>query len=272
MGKEIVINLSKINSEIENIKRLDNAYQNAQANYEPPAVIIAAYHEWYDASLVFFSRIFPENDRYLRKFEDINNEGNEYVLNHNYHHIHSSYAVLLDRAESGDTNKANPAKPPLVFISHSHDDQIFVQHLVDLLEIIGLTPDNLFCSSIPEYWIDLGKNFIEVLKNNFQSNSILIIYVHSHRLYNSIISMNEMGAAWVLQTQHISILMPDFDFEEMKGVVTKEDTSIKVSNSEAKDRLNQMKDILCEFLNLPQPNSIKWEHKRDLFLQRVNTL
>lgn len=270
MGKGLIIDLSKRNQELENLKRLDIEYQKAFAENENSAKAINAYHEWYDTSLIYFTRFFHEDDRYLRQFENVNNRGNGYLLNQNYHQIHSCYAVLLDRLDKMQFTKEKLDKHPLVFISHSNNDKEFVQHLVDLLEVVGLTPENLFCSSVPGYWIGLGRNFIDVLKDKFQSNNILMIYVHSPRLYNSTISMNEMGAAWVLQSKHISILMSDMEFSAMKGVVTREDTSIKVDHEDAKDRLNQMKDVLCDFLNLTQPDSSKWEYKRDLFLKRVN--
>ena len=56
-------------------------------------------------------------------------------------------------SEKNDTNEV--VKQPLVFISHSSKYIAFVESLVDLLENIGLDDSNLFCSSIPGYWIDL---------------------------------------------------------------------------------------------------------------------
>ena len=53
----------------------------------------------------------------------------------------------------------------LVFIIHASADKIFVEELVDLLETMGLDATNLFCSSVPGYWIGLSKNiYAELFK------------------------------------------------------------------------------------------------------------
>ena len=51
-----------------------------------------------------------------------------------------------------------------VFISHASADAPLVEELVELLEIIGIRHDQIFCSSFPGYGIDLGDNFLEALK------------------------------------------------------------------------------------------------------------
>ena len=49
-------------------------------------------------------------------------------------------------------------RPPKIFISHKSEDKSFVDALVDLLRLyVGSEPNKIFCSSVPNYKIDLGK-------------------------------------------------------------------------------------------------------------------
>lgn len=162
-------------------------------------------------------------------------------------------------------------KPYKVFISHSSKDKEFVSHLVDLLEAMGIDGNNkLFCSSIPLYGIDLSGKIFETLLSQFQNYQLYVIFVHSDNYYGSPISLNEMGAAWVLKSKHCSILTKGFPYEEMKGVVNSNEISIKVDDDQAKHRLNQLKDELVRLFDTSFVDQNKWEWKRDQFLERVN--
>ncbi len=170
-------------------------------------------------------------------------------------------------SEKNDTNEV--VKKPLVFISHSSKDIAFVESLVDLLENIGLDDSNLFCSSIPGYWIDLSENIFEVLLSLFTNRSLYVIFVQSPNFYKSPVSLNEMGAAWALKSEYCSILTPEMDFSEMTAVVNSHTTAIKVNSPDAKARLTEMKDSILRFINKPNINASLWERKRDKFLKEV---
>ena len=47
-----------------------------------------------------------------------------------------------------------------VFLSHATKDLAYVRPITELLEDIGLTEDQLVCSSIPEYGIPLGEDIL----------------------------------------------------------------------------------------------------------------
>ena len=122
-------------------------------------------------------------------------------------------------------------KSPMVFISHSSRDKAFVEELVSLLEDLGLDESNLFCSSVDGFGIGLGENIFETLRDLFSKHKLFVIFVHSPRYYESAVSLNEMGAAWVLKTDFVSILTRDMEFGMMKGVVGSDKISIKVDAS-----------------------------------------
>jgi hypothetical protein len=105
-----------------------------------------------------------------------------------------------------------------VFISHSSTDKELVEELVDLLDNLGLSHNHIFCSSIQEYGIELGENFLERLKNELDSN-VLVLFILSDNFYKSPVCLCEMGATWISTKAHIPIVIPPLDFKDIKGVI-----------------------------------------------------
>ena len=167
-------------------------------------------------------------------------------------------------------------RPPKIFISHKSEDKPFVDALVDLLRhYIGSEPNRIFCSSIPNYKIDLGKEIYDQIATQFADNDVFTIIVHSPRYYKSSVCLNEMGASWILNTDCCSFLTSDCEINELNGVIDKRYIFIKVNNEDAKDRMN---DFLCkvmDFFELPKPEFkafSQWEKDRDKFLRIVNSI
>lgn len=178
--------------------------------------------------------------------------------------IFKTYIIREDVTHMSENIVEKKAK---IFISHSVQDMAFVRPLVDLFEHIGLTEDNMFCSSVPGYNIPLDNNIYDYLKDQFQNYDLRIIFVLSENYYNSPASLNEMGAAWVLQHKYTSILIPHFDFRDIKGVIDQMRISIKLDSdkSELKARLNELRDsIMREFgLGTSLSSQNIWERHRD---------
>ena len=110
-------------------------------------------------------------------------------------------------------------KKPLIFISHSSKNKDQVAKIADLLRSINLSPRrDIFCSSLPGYGIPNGANIFDFLRERFLNYDLHIIFVHSPEYYESPVSLNEMGAAWVLRANATSLLLPGFDFSGMLGL------------------------------------------------------
>ena len=147
----------------------------------------------------------------------------------------------------------------------------FKRWLVELLESIGFDESNLFCSSVDGYGVDLGEDIFDTLKNLFLEHDLFVIFVHSPRYYESPVSLNEMGAAWVLKTNFCSFLTQEMKFDTMKGVVKSDSIAIKVDAEDVKARLNEQKDKLCTAFNLESISQTKWERKRDRFIEKFKS-
>ena len=233
-----------------------------------------AYHNWYDSAYVYFKSFASlKDDPDFQIFVNAEKEGNCFTLAHVYDSISPSYKVLMQNTgnmQKTDTSVSPVVKTPMVFISHSSKDIAFVEALVDLLEFLGLNKQTMFCSSVPGYGIQLSGRIIDNLLTVFEEHDLYVVFVQSPNYYNSPISLNEMGAAWVLKTKFCSLLTQDMDFDKMKGVIDSFYISIKVNAPDAASRLNQMKDDIVSMFSLHQPDASRWETKRNNFLRLVD--
>ena len=177
-----------------------------------------------------------------------------------------------DNAMKQGIQESSGNKSPMVFISHSSLDKEFVEALVTLLESMGFDNTNLFCSSVPDYWIGLSQNIFESLRSLFNEHELYVIFVQSPRYYRSAVSLNEMGAAWVLRNDGCSILTKDMTRDKMQGVVNSSTIYIKIDTPEAGPYLNELKKTLTKIFNLPSMTDTTWERKRNTFLKAVNAI
>jgi len=118
------------------------------------------------------------------------------------------------------------------------------------------------CSSIAGYGIPLDQDIYDYLKLQFETHNLHIILVLSQNYYNSVACMNEMGAAWILQNRYTTILLPGFEFKEIKGAINPRQIGLKLDNNDltdVKEKLGQLKDCLLNEFGLHPVSDIRWE-------------
>lgn len=167
--------------------------------------------------------------------------------------------------------KMSNEKETKIFISHSENDKDYTDALVELLHNMGIPKNEnnkIFCSSKEGYGIPLGKGIYEYIKSKFQEN-IIVLFVLSKGYYKSAACLNEMGATWIGLKDHYTLLLPDFEYKEIKGAINPMEISFKLDN---KDKLTELKEILAEKMGLPEINSKIWEESRDRFLEKISEL
>lgn len=254
----------------QKVRMLEKRYEEESLPEANSRKSIDSYLEWHKEALLYLSDFYSYANPDFAKFKDLDNSHNGYGLRDNFKSIYSIYNLLMKNAPR-QLNDKQPTKEktPMVFISHSSKDKPFVEALVDLLESLGITKSNLFCSSVDGYGISLNGDIFETIRGLFYKHELYVIFVHSPRYYESYVSLNEMGAAWVLKTDFCSILTKDMEFKDMTGVVNNSTLSIKVNSEDAPARLTEMKDKLVNMLGLIPIDEIKWERKRTYFLRLV---
>ncbi|MES2704221.1 MAG: hypothetical protein V4649_16390 [Bacteroidota bacterium] len=152
-----------------------------------------------------------------------------------------------------------------IFISHASKDEAKIRPLIDLIEGIGVPHNDIFYSSHPAYGINLGEDIFESLKSVLNSE-ILALFLLSDNFYKSAICMCEMGAVWIKTNKQIPILIPPFDYSEIKGVFPNS-LAIKLND---KDQLNNLKITIEERFKLTPIHPSRWEEKRGEYLTKVN--
>lgn len=164
-------------------------------------------------------------------------------------------------------------KKTKIFISHSSKDIKQVSLLVDLLADMGLTNDDLFCSSVPDYSIPLNVDIYGYLASLFHDYDIYVIFMLSQNYYQSPVCLNEMGAAWVLKNDYTSILLHGFDYHEVRGAVNPNKIGLRFDDSDEllKKRLGELITILSERFGKSIPD-MRWERKRDSFVSEIKNL
>lgn len=161
-----------------------------------------------------------------------------------------------------------------LFISHSSKDKAYVIEFVKLLESIGMDESNVVCTSVPGYGVPIGTGIYDWLREQFEESELMVIYFLSHNYYMSPASLNEMGAAWVVKSDERLILLPGFDFNNIKGCVKSDIAGFKLDGdvAELKEGLGELKDSLIRDYDLKEISSPRWERNRDEFIKNVNNI
>lgn len=172
-------------------------------------------------------------------------------------------------------NDIQKNKQTKILISHSSKDEKYILEIVKLLESLGLREDDIICSSVVPYCIPLNGDIYSWLAEAFRNNDLHVFFALSENYYKSIPAVNEMGAAWVMKQKSTLILLPGFEFRDIKGCVNTNQIGIKLDDADSDTlhhRLNELKDdVIKEFQLRDLPQSL-WERKRNEFLYSIESL
>lgn len=152
-----------------------------------------------------------------------------------------------------------------IFISHASKDAEVVEEIIELLEAIGVESNQIFCTSFEGYGIELGENFLDAIKSELSSDS-MVLFVLSNNFYSSPVCMCEMGAAWVLSKEHIPLVVPPFSYSDVKGVLPLTQGMILTDAM----KLNSFKEKIESTFKITNKLSFStWERKRDRVCNRL---
>lgn len=159
-----------------------------------------------------------------------------------------------------------------IFISHSTKDKKYAEALVKFLKELGVSSKFIFCSSVPPHDVEITKNFLEEILEQFQKYDLKMIYLLSENYYASPVSLNEMGAAWVSRFEYFSILLYGFDFPQMKGVIDPKAIALKLDEDRktAQAKLDGFKGWLSHTYELNELDD--WEQVRDTFIDALEKI
>lgn len=156
-----------------------------------------------------------------------------------------------------------------LFISHAYKDHEVIDEFVELLEAIGLRRERIFYSSLAECGVKLGENIVDAIKRELSNQKVHVIFMLSQNYYDSVMCLNEMGAAWVLQHTYTSILLPGFSYSELKGVINTGTLGMKLDGepAELRNRMIELRDQIQKEFGLAPMDERTWNRKLDKFLK-----
>jgi hypothetical protein len=154
-----------------------------------------------------------------------------------------------------------------IFISHSSTDRAIVEEVIDLLEVVGVKPGQIFCSSFAGYGIELGEDFLQRIKTELNSNT-LVLFVLTDDFYKSTVCVCEMGAAWVTTSKHIPLVVPPLDYKDVKGVIPLTQ-GFKIDEPLKWNLFKEQLEKLFKIEN--QASASVWERKRDKAIKNIGS-
>lgn len=135
--------------------------------------------------------------------------------------------VLNYKEKEGKNLNDQPRK---IFISHSSHDREYVKLIIKFLREIGITADQIHCSSLEPYGVPADGDIFEWMKDGLTSD-VQVIYILSDNFYSSPYCMCEMGATWVQAKSYIPIIIPPFNFDDIKGVIPLSKKAYKINDN-----------------------------------------
>lgn len=149
-----------------------------------------------------------------------------------------------------------------IFISHSSKDKDIMENFADfILQLgIGLSHEDIFCTSIEEMGIRNGEDIRQHIKENVQGADFSFMMISKY-YKESEICLNEMGAVWATDNQVRYYLLPYVDFKEI-GWLCDTNKADKLYDSVVLDALEEE---LTSYYGLPHKGGI-WSRQRQNFI------
>ena len=193
--------------------------------------------------------------------------------------IKSELTVLVKNQENNSDTTINQISSEQeienkLFISHSSLDKEYMIALSEMLEGIGMPDGSFVCSSVPGHGIPGGNKTYEWLRDQFLNCKLRVLFVLSDNYYKSAACLNEMGAAWITKATYSLLLLPKFDFKDIKGCIdsTQIGISFNQDDDELNHRLNEFKDTIISEHHLPNISQARWDREKTNFIKVVRNI
>lgn len=218
-------------------------------------------NEWYQNNISKirsnqFVHNFQEHEKNIKLLKQYADEFTDYKFPPN-----GGPSVTLD-TESHD---------PVIFLSHKSDNKKYADALEKLLMGLGVKRDQLIYTSHPLHKVPLGRNIYDFLRENINGN-VFVVILWSNEYLLSPACLNEMGAAWVTQSDYTNIYTPDFEFGNPKyhecAVDTRKMGAVLNGNDHCKASMIEFKNKVLDIFSL-KIDEQTWTFILDQFLKDI---
>lgn len=159
----------------------------------------------------------------------------------------------------------------VIFLSHKSSDKKYADALRDFIIGLGVPNNQLIYTSHPLHKIPMDKNIYDYLRENI-SAEIFMIILWSNGYLESPACLNEMGAAWVSQSDYTNVYVPDFSFGNPKyhecAVDTRKMGAVLNGDDHCKASLIELKNKILALFSLPD-NEQNSAYLIDQFIRKV---
>lgn len=122
-----------------------------------------------------------------------------------------------------------------IFISHCAIDSEIGEKFLNFLLSLGYKKENIFYSSKYHNGVEIGKNFPNVVRDNFIGANIVVLLL-TENFYNSYYCVCEEGAAWIsVNKEIVPVLLGNLNFGDMKGFIDSSTKSFSPKYSETEE-------------------------------------
>lgn len=231
----------------------------AEANYDAIMYTLSGIDKWYDENIGYissngFALNFKSHQKNMRLIKEI-----------------LSGLKADECVPTTPTGIDVPKTDPVIFISHKSDDKKYGDALERFITGLGVKEKQLVYTSHPLHKIPLDASIYEYLRSNFNSTLFMII-LWSDKYLESPACLNEMGAAWVTQTDYTNIYVPSFSFGNPKyhecAVDTKKMGAVLNGDEHCKASMIELKNKIEELFNLNNDES-KVTYLLDKFIDEI---
>ena len=155
-----------------------------------------------------------------------------------------------------------------IFISHSSKDKDIMEKFTDnILQLgIGLSHEDIFCTSIEEMGIRNGEDIRRHIRDNVQKADFSFLMI-SKNYKESEICLNEMGAVWATDNCIHYYLLPNVNFNEI-GWLCDTNKADKLCDSVVLDALEEE---LTGYYGLTHKGGI-WSRQRQNFVEYLSNI
>lgn len=187
---------------------------------------------WQTETTEFLRVLFGDNARQVKEFERCINDKSHYFkfregIQSEIQDCISKLKAFIKAEGMKQDMAVNVSSPssyivntPKVFISHSSADTDIILSFIQNVLVLGLGLDkgDIVFTSDETYGINPGGDIPQYIKRTISGARVVLIMV-SQGYKKSEVCLNEMGAAWALEKNIISVLLPDANFDQLGWVI-----------------------------------------------------
>lgn len=230
-------------------------------NFENVLYYLERICEWYKNNItdIHVSRWVDnkdEHDSTKKLLDDIHKELKEYDF--------SNY-------KSKEMTRREEETAPTIFLSHRSSDKKYGDALEKLITGLGVKSKQLIYTSHPLHKIPLDANIYDFLRRHI-NQKVFVIILWSNEYLESPACLNEMGAAWVTQSDYTNFYTPDFAFGNPKyhecAVDTRKMGAVLNGDEHCKASMIEFKNKILQLFNLSIDEQT-WTYLLDRFIEDI---